>query len=116
MHERGVEQVAPDWIDERTRFLFKTNRLGNLACFHFEELEHLLRNTYACGQKDMARQCAEAIHESAIEVAPLSPSPDALSGDPAQSVPGKTLADVGRLLDEVMTLASKASQEEVRWE
>ena len=23
MHERGVEQVAPDWIDERTRFLFK---------------------------------------------------------------------------------------------
>ena len=116
MNERGVESIASDWIDERTRFLFETKRLGNLACFNFEELEHLLRNTYACGKKDMAQQCAEAIHESASEVAPISPSSDTRSEAPAQSAPGRTLADVGRLLDEVMALASKASQEEAEWE
>ncbi len=116
MNESGVELVPSDWIDERTRFVFEANRLGNLACFHFEELEHLLRNTYACGQKDMAQQCAEAIHESASEVAPISPSPDTRSGEAEQSVSGRTLADVGHLLDEVMALAAKASQEEAESE
>ena len=69
MNPTGTRAVASDWIDERTRLVYEANKVGRVACLFFEELEHLLRHTYARGQQDMARRCAEAIHESVREVA-----------------------------------------------
>lgn len=115
MNRTDVEPIASDWIDERIRLVFEANRLGGVACFYFEELEHLLRHTYARGQQDMARRCAEAMHESVSEVATISASLDKHTGDPAEPVPGRTMVDVGHLLDEFTIWAIEAGKEESKW-
>ena len=115
MNQTGTRAVASDWIDERTRLVYEANKVGRLACLFFEEVEHLLRHTYARGQQDMARRCAEAIHESVREVAPISATLYRHVGDVAKPVAGRTVADVGQLLDQFTAWITEAGKEEAKW-
>ena len=113
MDETSTEGIASDWIDEQTPLLFKANRLGNVACFFREELEHLLRHAYARGRQNMARQCAEAVHKSVAEVTTVPAS--SYPKDPTSPIPGKTLVDAENLLDRFTAWAMEAGKEEAEW-
>ncbi len=115
MNPTGTRAVASDWIDERTRRVYEANKVGRVACLFFEELEHLVRHTYARGQQDMARRCAEAIHESVREVAPISATLYRHVGDVAKPVARRTVADVGQLLDQFTAWVVEAGKEEAKW-
>ncbi len=115
MNRTGTRAIASDWIDERTRLVNEANKVGRVACLFFEELENLLRHTYARGQQDMARRCAEAIHESVCEVAQISATLYRYVGDMAKPVAGRTVADVGQLLDQFTAWTIEAGKEKAKW-
>ena len=57
--------MADDPIARLADILFAANQVGNIASFHRDELEAILRSTHAGGRREMAEECAHAVVSAA---------------------------------------------------
>ena len=57
--------MADDPIAQLADILFAANQVGNIASFHRDKLEAILRSTHAGGRREMAEECAHAVVSAA---------------------------------------------------